>query len=156
MKPNYRVSLTVTTAIIVAALLFPPWKGRGDEYFVGFYFIFEDRANLPLFAVIDYKRLAIAVICIALLSPAIHFLLHICIALLSPAIHFLLHIPGILRASVNASGNKAVNDPKPISFGSCPHCNLKVQVAASSCGHCGTRFLGDYRPIAEDVHPDNS
>ena len=47
MKPDYRITLAISSVLIVAALLFPPWKSPYDQNFVGFYFVFEDGANLP-------------------------------------------------------------------------------------------------------------
>lgn len=140
MKPDYRITLAISSVLIVAALLFPPWKGPYAENFIGFYFVFEDEANLPYRATLDFPRLTIEVICIALFSLLIHLSLH---------------IPVIWRAQLEARRQENAREFQR-RFGICPHCKFKVPLAASSCDHCGTRFLGDYCPIVSDVPSERS
>lgn len=77
MKLDYRITLAISSVVIVAALLFPPWKSSYDQNFIGFYFAFEDGVNLPYGAQLDYPRLTIEVFCIALVSLLIHLSLHV-------------------------------------------------------------------------------
>jgi hypothetical protein len=74
MKPDYRITLTITALLIVAALIIPPWKDTFNGQFAGFYYVFSEK-EVPTINSgfeIDYGRLAIEVICIILIMVSIH------------------------------------------------------------------------------------
>lgn len=77
MKPDYRISLTITALLIVAALVMPPWKDTFNGQFTDFYYIFSEKGapTIQSGSEIDYGRLAIEVIGIIFIMVAIHSLM---------------------------------------------------------------------------------
>lgn len=77
MKLDYRISLTITALLIVAALVMPPWKDTFNGQFTGFYYVFSEKgaSTIQSRSEIDYGRLAIEIIGIIFIMVAIHSLM---------------------------------------------------------------------------------
>lgn len=74
MKPDYRITLAITSLLIVGAIIFPPWKHAIEDQFVGFHYVFADESLVKSLE-IDYARLAIIVVGIILTAMTVHILL---------------------------------------------------------------------------------
>jgi hypothetical protein len=74
MKPDFRISLTITALLIVVALAMPPWKDTFNGQFTGFYYVFSEKgaSTIQSRSEIDYGRLTIEVIGIIFITIAIH------------------------------------------------------------------------------------